>query len=266
MSLVKVARDDRGVVTVTLDSESNRNALSRALLSELSNILDNAEADPEVRVVILTNTGRVFCAGADLSEMRPQSQVESGARADDSPVVAGASDLFSRFRQSTKPYVGAIAGHCVAGGMGLAAALDISIATEDSRFGFSEVRVGVAPAMISVICLPKMRHADAAAAFLRGNRFTAQQAADMGLINTAVPANKLDSEVEAVVCDLLAAAPGALAACKQLLSRVPQMSFEDARVWTEQFSAELFASEEAAEGMDAFLNKRPPNWAPNSDG
>ena len=256
MSLVEAARDDRGVVTVTLTDEANRNALSRRLLAELSAVLDDADADPAVRVVVLTNAGRVFCAGADLRE--------SSTSADDNVVVVSASELFGRFRRSGKPYVGRIAGHCVAGGMGLAAAMDISIARDDARFGFTEVRVGVAPAMISVLCLPKMRRAEATAAFLRGNRFSAAEAARLGLINAAVPADSLDDEVEAVVTDLLAGGPSALAAAKQLVDRIPEMPFDDALDWAERLSAELFASGEAAEGMDAFLNKRTPEWVPDN--
>ncbi len=256
MSLVEVARDGRGVVTVTLADEAKRNALSRRLLGELSSVLDEVDADPEVRVVVLTNAGRVFCAGADLRE--------SSAPADDSTPAVRAGDLFGRFRRSPKPYVGRIAGHCVAGGMGLAAAMDISIASDDAKFGFTEVRVGVAPAMISVLCLPKMRRADAAAAFLRGNRFDAAEAARLGLINTAVPAESLDDEVETVVSDLLKGSPSALAACKQLVDRVPEMPFDDALAWAQRLSAELFAGDEAAEGMDAFLNKRTPAWVPDS--
>ena len=258
MSLVEAARDGRGVVTVTLADEANRNALSRRLLAELTDALDDADADPAVRVVVLTNSGRVFCAGADLRE-------SSGRQADDNPVVVKASDLFGRFRRSPKPYVGRIAGHCVAGGMGLAAAMDISIARDDAKFGFTEVRVGVAPAMISVLCLPKMRRADATAAFLRGTRFGAAEAVRLGLINAAVPAGSLDAEVEAVVVDLLAGAPSGLAACKQLVDRVPEMSFDEALAWTERLSAELFAGDEAVEGMDAFLNKRAPRWVPDPE-
>ena len=257
MSLVETARDGRGVVTVTLADEANRNALSRRLLAELSTVLDDADADPSVRVVVLTNAGRVFCAGADLRE--------SSAPADDNNlIVVRASELFGRFRRSAKPYVGRIAGHCVAGGMGLAAAMDISIARDDARFGFTEVRVGVAPAMISVLCLPKMRRAEATAAFLRGNRFSAAEAVRLGLINGAVPPESLDDEVEAVVTDLLAGGPSALAAAKQLVDRVPEMSFDDALDWAERLSAELFAGDEAAEGMDAFLNKRTPEWVPDN--
>lgn len=257
MSLVEAARDGRGVVTVTLADEANRNTLSRGLLAELAAVLDDADADPAVRVVVLTNAGRVFCAGADLRE-------SSAATGGGNPAVGTASEIFSRFRRSPKPYVGRIAGHCVAGGMGLAAAMDISVARDDAKFGFTEVRVGVAPAMISVLCLPKMRRAEAAAAFLRGNRFSAAEAARLGLINAAVPAESLDDEVEAVVADLLAGGPAALAAAKQLLDRVGDMPFDDALAWAERLSAELFAGDEAAEGMDAFLSKRIPEWVPRT--
>ena len=251
-----MSRDDRGVVTVTLADEVNRNALSRRLLAELTAALDEAEADPAVRVIVLTNSGRVFCAGADLRE--------SSARWEGSnPVGVKAGDLYGRFRKSPKPYVGRIAGHCVAGGIGLAAAMDVSIARADAKFGFTEVRVGVAPAMISVLCIPRMRRADAAAAFLRGNRFDATEAARLGLINAAVPAESLDDEVDAAVSDLLKGGPSALAAAKQLLDRVPEMPFDDALAWAQQLSTELFAGDEAAEGMDAFLNKRTPGWVPD---
>ena len=257
MSLVETSRDGRGVVTVTLADEANRNAMSRRLLAELTAALDDADADPAVRVVVLTNSGRVFCAGADLRE-------SSDRRAGSEPVGIKAGDVFGRFRRSPKPYVGRIAGHCVAGGIGLAAAMDISIARDDAKFGFTEVRVGVAPAMISVLCLPRMRRAEAAAAFLRGNRFDAAEAARLGLINAALPAESLDDEVEAVVADLLKGGPSALAATKQLVDRVPEMSFDDALAWAQRLSSELFASEEAAEGMDAFLNKRTPEWVPDT--
>ena len=240
-----------GVLTVTLADEANRNALGARLVGELVDALDDADADPAVRVVVLTNRGRVFCAGADLSE-----------RASDDARVGAPSPqaLFGRFARSPKPYVGRIAGHCVAGGMGLAAAMDISIAAEDAKFGFTEVRVGVAPAVISVVCLPKLRPADARAAFLRGSRFSAAEAAGMGLVNAAVPAERLDDEVDAVVTDLLAGAPGAIAAAKRLLAEVPGTPVDAAFRWTGELSAQLFATDEATEGMRAFLEKRPAAW------
>lgn len=240
-----------GVLTVTLADEANRNALGARLVGELVDALDDADADPAVRVVVLTNRGSVFCAGADLSER---------ASEDAPAAIRSPQELFGRFARSPKPYVGRIAGHCVAGGMGLAAALDISIAAEDAKFGFTEVRVGVAPAVISVVCLPKLRPADARAAFLRGSRFSAAEAAEMGLVNAAVPADRLDEEVDAVVTDLLAGGPGAIAAAKRLLAEVPGTPVDEAFRWTGELSAQLFATEEAREGMRAFLEKRPAAW------
>ena len=242
-----------GVLTVTLADEDNRNALSSRLTTELTETLDDADTDPEVRVVVLTNRGRVFCAGADLSE---RSSGSSGSKS--RPVDP--TRLFGRFRESPKPYVGRIAGHCVAGGMGLAAAMDISIAIEEAKFGFTEVRIGVAPAIISVVCLPKIRPADAREAFLRGNRFLAPEAARMGLINAAVPVEELDAAVDAAVADLKAGGPEAIAAAKQLMARVPGMPIDEAFRWAGELSASLFRGEEAAEGMRAYLDKRPPSW------
>lgn len=244
-----------GVLTVTLADEANRNALGAQLVGELTDAVDAAEANPEVRVVVLTNRGSVFCAGANLAERSST----------DAPVaVRRPEELFGRFARSTKPYVGRIAGHCVAGGMGLAAAMDIAIATDDAKFGFTEVRVGVAPAVISVVCLPKLRAADARSAFLRGNRFPAAEAARMGLINAAVSAADLDAEVRAVVDDLLAGGPHALAAAKRLLAEVPGRPVDDAFRWTGELSASLFTSDEAREGMSAYLEKRPAAWVPQA--
>lgn len=251
MSVVHTSLSD-GVLTITLDDEAKRNALSSRLVAELSDALDAADANPDVRVVVVTNTGRVFCAGADLSER---------ASGGDGPAaVRSPQDLFGRFARAPKPYVGRIAGHCIAGGMGLAAAMDISVAVDDAMFGFTEVRVGVAPAVISVVCLPKLHPSDARDAILRGRRFPASEAARMGLINAAVPSDRLDTEIDAVVTDLLAGGPGAMAASKQLLSEVPGMPVDEAFRWTSELSAQLFSTTEATEGMRAFLEKRPAAW------
>jgi len=219
-------------------------------------LIELANSHNQAQTVLLTSEeeGVAICAGADLSER------SSGAGSSNRRPV-DPSLLFSRFATSPKVYVGRIAGHCVAGGMGLAAAMDISIAVDDAKFGFTETRVGVAPAMISVVCLPKMRSADARAAFLRGNRFLAPEAARIGLINEAVPPHGLDAAVDAVVADVLACGPGALAAAKQLLAQVPGMPVDEAFAWTGELSASLFRSDEAREGMQAFLDKRPPPWA-----
>jgi methylglutaconyl-CoA hydratase len=242
------------VMTITLGDEERRNALSHQLLSELMDAIGAGENDPRVRVVVVTNRGTTFCAGANLAERSSEHPSGTSVRS------VELADLFRRIRLSPKPFVGRINGHCVAGGVGLAAVMDISIAIDSAKFGFSEVRVGVAPAIISVVCLPKMRLADAQSAFLRGDRFSATEAARIGLINKAVVPGELDHEIEAVVNDLLAGEPHALAMAKQLTLSVPAMSEEEAFAWTAQLSAQLFSSKEAREGMTAFLEKRPASW------
>lgn len=243
-----------GVATLTLAHPGNRNALSRAVVGGLLDGLAAADADPSVRVVLVTNTGNVFCAGADLSE---QSSVASDAKG-----ARGFDELLRAIQASATPVVGRIDGHAVAGGVGLAAAFDISIARDDVLLGFTEVRVGVIPAIISVVCLPKMRRGDALEAFLRGRRFPATEAADLGLITRAVPAAQLDAAVAEVVDDLKRGGPGALGQAKQLVYEIPQLSVDEAFRVTAERSAALFGSDEAAEGMAAFLEKRRPSWVP----
>ncbi len=248
-----------GVCTITLRDEERKNALSPQLLAELMDACDAAEADDAVRVIVLTNSGNTFCAGANLSQRSGKSESEKPSR----QVEPG--EMFSRFAVAPKPYVGKINGHCVAGGMGIAAAMDITIALDTAKMGFTEVRIGVAPALISVLCLPKMRAADARATFLRGNRFLAPEAARIGLINAAVPAEEIDAAVEEVVADLVAGSPAALAAAKHLLREVPGMPLDEAFEFTGRYSAELFRGDDAKEGMAAYLEKRPAAWIPKGD-
>jgi methylglutaconyl-CoA hydratase len=153
----------------------------------------------------------------------------------------------------------------VGGGNGLAAALDISIADEDVKFGFTEVRLGVIPAIISVVCLPKMRAGEAMEAFLRGNRFPARRAAELGLINRAVPAGELDAAVEEVLADLRKGGPTAVGLAKRLVYEVPAMEQKEAFQYTTRLSAKLFGGDEAKEGMAAFLERRKASWAEDQD-
>ncbi len=211
-----------------------------------------------MRVVVVTNRGSTFCAGADLTE---RAGLPAGA-----PPPPLPPELFTRFARSPKPYVGRIAGHAVAGGMGLVAGMDLAVALDDATFGFSEVRIGMVPAMISVVCLPKLRDADARATFLRGHRFTGTEAARMGLVTAAVPRADLDDAVQAIVDDLLHGSPSAIAATKQLLLDVPALPLDEAMAYTARLSADLFGSDDAQAGMAAYLAKRPAPWVPGSDG
>ena len=248
------------VATLTMDQPHNRNALTAALMAGLAQGLEAALADESVGVIVLTNNGPAFCAGADLSGASAAGpgagKRRGGARRD------GLAELLAAIQDSTKPVVARIAGHCMGGGVGLAAACDLSVAGDAVKFGFTEVRVGVAPAIISVVCLPKLRRADALELFLSGERISAARAAEVGLITRAVPAADLDAEVTAMVARLLAGGPSALAAAKRLVYTIPGMGREAAFTRTTEVSQALFASAEAAEGMAAFRENRLPSWAP----
>jgi methylglutaconyl-CoA hydratase len=240
-----------GVATITLDSPANRNALTAALIDGLGDALDAALLDDGVRVVVLTHTGPAFCAGADLKA----GGGAGGAR-------RSIPELLSVIADSPKPVIARVAGHVVAGGVGLVAACDLSVAADDVRFALTEVRIGVAPAIISVVLLPKLRRADAAELFLTGERFSAERAASVGLINRCVPAAELDDAVNAYVQAVVAGGPEALAAAKQLIAEVPGMDRSTAFARCAEWSAELFASDEAREGMAAWREKRSPAWVP----
>ena len=252
MGAVRLAIAD-GVLTVTLADVENRNALGGEIVNGLHEAIGQADGDPAIRAVVITNEGTTFCAGANLKE---QSGATKGIR----PKV-GFEELLGEIQTSTTPMVGKIKGHVVGGGNGLAAALDIAVAQDDVKFGFSEVRLGVAPAIISFICLQKMRRGDAMEAFLRGNRFSASKAAEYGLISRAVPADALDAAVDEVLTDVRLGGPNALGFAKRLVNEVPAMEAQEALAWTADLSRQLFKSEEAAAGMKAFLKREKPPWA-----
>ena len=242
-----------GVATITLNRPDNRNALSNELVEGLAGDLKRAIDDAGVHLIVLTATGNTFCAGADLKERRTATAADG-----ELPKFVR---VFQQIQAAPKPVVGRINGHALAGGLGLAACCDISIAAESATLGFTEVRIGVTPAIISVVCLPKMRTADATWLFLTGERIGAARAAEVGLINRAVPDAELDAAVADVVAKLRLGGPIALGKAKELLARVPAFSDQtDAFRWTAEMSAALFASEEGVEGMTAFAQRRPPSW------
>jgi methylglutaconyl-CoA hydratase len=242
-----------GILTVTLADVENRNALGATVVNGLHDAITRANGDPSLRAVVVTNEGNTFCAGANLKE-------QSGASKATRPKL-GFEALLAQIQASPTPIVGKIKGHVVGGGNGLAAALDIAIASDDVKFGFTEVRLGVAPAIISVVCLPKMRRGEAMEAFLRGNRFSAAKAAEYGLISRAVPADALDAAVDEVLEDLRLGGPTALGFAKSLVYQVPGMEQKEAFAWTSELSGRLFRGDEAAAGMKAFLKREKPPWA-----
>jgi enoyl-CoA hydratase/carnithine racemase len=239
----------RGAAVLILDSPANRNALSKALVAELDAALAAAAADPLVRAVVIGATGRTFCSGADLSD----PPVESGPGS-----FAGA---LRRLWDYPKPVVAAVAGHVRAGGFGLIAAADVAVAGRGASFAFSEVRLGVAPAIISVLCLRRMSPAASARYLLSGETFDADEAARCGLVSRVVDDPDVDAEVDVLLDSFARAEPEALRVTRQLLHRIPELSFEAGMGHAEDVSRRMFASEAAAEGIAAFKEKRPPRWA-----
>ncbi len=244
-----------GVGTITLDSPANRNALSRQLTAELAGHMERAIADADVRVVVLTATGTVFCAGADLKEQREANQ--SGGNTGPTALAP----ILEAMWEAPKPVVGRINGAARAGGMGLVAACDIAVGLEDATFAVNEVRIGVIPAIISVLLVRKLSLPVATELFLTGETFDGRRAASIGLLTQAVPADELDSATQRYVDALRLGAPEALGGAKRLLREVPLMALHEGFEAMAARSAVHFASKEALEGMTAFAEKRPPSWA-----
>jgi methylglutaconyl-CoA hydratase len=244
----------RGVGTVTLDSPSNRHALSAQLLSELDRQLVVALADARVRVIVLTATGSAFCSGADLKERRAADPTAPPGPA------RGLASILATMWDAPKPIVGRINGAARAGGVGLVAACDIAVGVETATFAMTEVRIGAIPAIVSVVLIPKIGQARALELFLTADAFDAPAAVSYGLLNAAAPAGALDAVVGRYLDALLAGAPGALAGCKRLVRDVPTLSMDAAFAEMTERSRSFFASDEAREGMAAFAEKRPPRW------
>jgi enoyl-CoA hydratase len=241
---------DRGIARIALDSPRNRNALSAALVTELNEALNAAAADAAVRAVELTHTGSTFCAGADLTE------ASSGG------MEAGTARLTALLRSIvalSKPVIGSIDGHVRAGGLGLVGACDIVLAGPASTFAFTEVKLGLAPAMISLTTLPRLDPRAASRYFLTGAVFDAAEAARIGLITEAVA--DIDAGTLAVLDSLRECSPQGLRETKALLARPLLDGFDASADPLARLSARLFGSAEAAEGMNAFLAKRKPTWA-----
>jgi enoyl-CoA hydratase/carnithine racemase len=241
---------DRGIARIALDSPGNRNALSAALVGQLTQALADAAADDSVRAVELTHTGNTFCAGADLSEAS-QGGMAAGAQR----VMA----LLKLIVTLPKPVVGSIDGHVRAGGLGLVGACDIVVAGPKSTFAFSEVKLGLAAAMISLTTLPRLDPRAASRFYLTGETFDAATAARTGLITEAV--EDIDAGTMVVLDALRAASPQGLRETKPLLTAALLDGFDARAAELAELSARLFGSPEAAEGMAAFLAKRPPSWA-----
>jgi methylglutaconyl-CoA hydratase len=243
----------QGAAWITLNRPDNRNALSSILVTELYDHLMAANADHSVRSIVITGNGPTFCAGADLKS--PPGQLSEG-----SDRAVPYADVLTAIIDSPKPVIAAINGAAFAGGLGLVGAADIVISKKNVQFSFSEVRIGVIPAVISVVCLPKLGTHHGMKLFLTGERFDGDQAVAMGLAHRAVSEDDLHSAVQEEIDMINLGGPIAVQECKKLVRRVPQMSLADGFKETAEWSARMFRSEEGAEGMASFREKRKPSW------
>ncbi|GAA3541362.1 enoyl-CoA hydratase family protein [Streptomyces sp. WAC 05379] len=233
----------RGVQTLSLDSPATRNALSAALVGELADALTDCAKDADVRAVVLTHTGNTFCAGADLRDPP-----------DPDALVA----LLRQIVELGKPVVARVTGHVRAGGLGLLTACDIAAASREATFAFTEVRIGVAPAVISLPVLPRVDPRAVARYYLTGERLDAPEATRIGLLTAQ--GDDVDAVLEPVLDGLRRAAPQALAETKALLTAKVLETFDRDAADLTALSARLFSSADAREGMTAFLERRDPQW------
>ncbi|MEV7139371.1 enoyl-CoA hydratase family protein [Streptomyces tauricus] len=237
---------ERGITTLALDAPERRNALSARLVADLADALTEAGKDADVRAVVLTHTGNTFSAGADLSDP-PHPDV----------LVA----LLRQIVELPKPVVARVTGHVRAGGLGLLGACDIAAASQEATFAFTEVRIGVAPAVISMPLLPRLDPRAVARYYLTGEKFDAAEAARIGLVTVAAAAGEDADDVLAPVLDgLRRASPQGLAETKRLLTAKVLDTFDRDAAGLTALSARLFSSAQAREGMTAFLERRDPSW------
>ena len=240
---------------ITLDRAEKRNALSPDMLRALDTAIDEALSDEGARSIVVTGSGTAFCAGADL---------ELGRELASTPGRNPFAAVLDKLQSSPKPVIAAVNGAAFGGGLGLIAAADVAIASKDAVFSFSEVRLGLIPAMISVFVLPKIGPHHARRLFTTGRRFDANEALTIGLLHELVDGESLESVVAAECDEISRGGPGAVAAAKRLVFEIPGLDLakglDEALDHASALFAERVASDEGREGMAAFREKRSPSW------
>jgi methylglutaconyl-CoA hydratase len=250
--------DARGVARVTLDRADRHNAFDDLVIRELTAELERVSADARVRAVVLTGAGRSFSAGADIGWMRAMAGAGEQANREDALALA---KLMRTLDGLAKPTVARVNGPAYGGGVGLVACCDIAIASSDARFAFTEVRLGLAPAVISPYVIAAIGARQARRLFATGEAFDAAGALDIGLVHGVVAPDALDAGVEAVVAQLLLGGPAAQSEIKKLVAMVArEAGARDLEARTADLIARLRASPEGQEGLGAFLGKREPGW------
>jgi len=250
--------DDRGVAYLTLNRPEKRNALSATMIAELTGIAETLGADPEVRAVVLSGAGNLFCAGGDLDWMMDQIKADRETRMKEARKLA---EMLLALNTMAKPLIGKIHGGAFGGGVGMACVCDVAIAEESTKFGLTETRLGLIPATIGPYVLARMGEGRARRVFMSARLFDAAEAAELGVVAHAVPADTLDAAVEREVAPYLSVAPQAVGAAKELARVLGPRIDSDIIDETIRRLADTWEGEEAKEGIDAFLTKRKARWA-----
>ncbi|MCS7272942.1 MAG: enoyl-CoA hydratase/isomerase family protein [Fimbriimonadales bacterium] len=245
------------ITRITLNRPEVHNAFNETLIAELTEAFEALRDDDATRVVVLQGAGKSFCAGADLNWMGKMVNYSFAENLEDARALAR---MFETLDHCPKPVVGRIHGAAIGGGAGLVAVCDVAIATPAAQFAFSEVKLGLIPAVIAPYVLRKIGYGNARALFITGERFSAETALRIGLIHRLVPEEQLDAEVDAVVQNLLQNGPNAMTAAKMLLHAALTLPHDEFRSLTIARIAELRVSEEGQEGIRAFLEKRKPKF------
>ncbi|HVB73394.1 MAG TPA: enoyl-CoA hydratase-related protein [Ktedonobacteraceae bacterium] len=253
---VERSHEDR-IATITMRRAEARNAFNTQLVEDLLRAFTELRSDTRLHAVVLTGDGPVFSAGADLNMMKSSSAFSQEQNLEDALAM---SDLFKIINTFPCAVIGRINGAAMGGGLGLVAACDIVIAVDSAKLAFSEVRLGIAPAVISPYVIRKIGESQARLLFLTGETFSAAHAREIGLVHIVTSAVELDAAVANKIGELLKCAPLAMRACKALALNVGQMDSETARRYTAETIARLRVSEEGQEGLQAFLEKRKPGW------
>lgn len=243
------------VARVEMNRPENHNAFNLVLIEELSRLFGELSQDPQVRVIVLAGKGKHFSAGADVEWMKAQAHATWDENRTTGRAMAA---LFESIDRCPKPVVARVQGAALGGGSGLVCAVDLAVASPDARFGFTEVRLGIIPAVISPFVIRKLGISQARARFLTGERFGAEEALRIGMLHGV--SEDLDGELEKIVQSLLASAPGAQARTKELVRHVASLPPEQQAEYTAEQTAAARAAEEGREGLAAFLEKRKPGW------
>lgn len=258
---VEHSHQDR-IATVTLRRPEVHNAFNEQIIDELTRAFTELGADERLHGVVLTGDGPSFSAGADLSMMKSATAFTQEQNLNDALRLADLLDLINTF---PCPVVGRVNGTAMGGGVGLVSACDIVIAAESARFAFSEVKLGIAPAVISPFVIRKIGESNARVLFVTGERFSAARAREVGLVHSIVPLDHLDDAIQKALHELLTSAPEALRASKTLALMVGQMDNTTARRYTAETIARLRVSDEGQEGLRSFLEKRKPSWVASQE-